>query len=286
VYLEGLGFSGATTSPLNVVATGATFGDAVALSVTNGADVVIRGPELVGSQSAVGCSETTTTDSKVTVLDAKIVAGNEAANGVQAGKACRVFVTNSKINVNGGSALAAVNGGSLRGDRLHITGTKPAIVLLFSDVHMTILNSVIEDPLFQFSSIDSSSTTSSMYLGSNTILFRSQFNAIECNGLDQELAVRLENNIVVGMGTQANSVVNGNECDLTKNILHPQQNLTATNVDVDPLFVDVAQGDFRVQAVSPAVDAANPEPLALNDHDFIGAVRPQGDGPDIGAFEQ
>ncbi|HSC88348.1 MAG TPA: choice-of-anchor Q domain-containing protein [Polyangiaceae bacterium] len=51
----------------------------------------------------------------------------------------------------------------------------------------------------------------------------------------------------------------------------------------DPLFVDLATGDYRLQADSPAIDAGNEDNSP--DHDLGGVPRPQGDAPDIGAFE-
>ena len=53
--------------------------------------------------------------------------------------------------------------------------------------------------------------------------------------------------------------------------------------NIDPLFVDVAAGNFHLQPGSPAIDAGFP--LAQVTNDFDGDPRPRGPGYDIGAFE-
>jgi len=53
--------------------------------------------------------------------------------------------------------------------------------------------------------------------------------------------------------------------------------------DIDPLFINPAAGNFRLQAGSPAIDAG--VTLAEVTNDFDGINRPQGSGHDIGAYE-
>lgn len=280
VYVEGLSFSGATTSPIDIVASGATIADAIALNVQAGATVKIRGPELVGTSFAVSCGEANTALSKVTVLDAKLVAGNSEANAV-GGSECHFVISNSKLAVNDGGAITIATGAQFTGDRLHIAGTQTFILMLFNNVHLNISNSVIEDPVFNFAA----NNTASARLAFNTIVFTTA-NEIQCGTVDPGFSVRIENNIIAAVGAPVSSVITGaSGCILEDNILHPQQMPPATNIDVDPMFVDVAAGNFRVQPASAAVDAAG-TPIVATDHDFSGAPRPQGDGPDIGAFEQ
>jgi len=52
----------------------------------------------------------------------------------------------------------------------------------------------------------------------------------------------------------------------------------------DPMFVDRAGGDFHPRSGSPAIDTANPS-MAVS-MAFDGTARPQGAGPDRGAYER
>jgi parallel beta-helix repeat protein len=59
--------------------------------------------------------------------------------------------------------------------------------------------------------------------------------------------------------------------------------LASNNLLSDPKFVNSATNDFRLQAVSPAINAG--APLAEVTTDFAGTSRPQGAAYDIGAYE-
>lgn len=61
-------------------------------------------------------------------------------------------------------------------------------------------------------------------------------------------------------------------------------NLSGGNVLANPLFVDYPSRDLRLRAASPAIDRANSDWSESVDID--GVHRPQGAGPDIGAFER
>lgn len=56
------------------------------------------------------------------------------------------------------------------------------------------------------------------------------------------------------------------------------------NILAEPAFVDYSRGDLHTQATSPAVDQAIPSWSARTDLD--GRNRPQGNAPDIGAYER
>ena len=63
----------------------------------------------------------------------------------------------------------------------------------------------------------------------------------------------------------------------------PQGCLSA-NRTANPLFLDPSGRDYHLRASSPAVGAADPRMVVSPDYD--GVARPQGRGPDIGAYER
>jgi hypothetical protein len=76
--------------------------------------------------------------------------------------------------------------------------------------------------------------------------------------------------------------IEGNNCAWTYSDIG-QGGTGATNINADPLFVNVLQGNFHIQATSPARDAA--DPAATLAVDFDGDPRPQGARSDMGADE-
>ncbi len=88
-------------------------------------------------------------------------------------------------------------------------------------------------------------------------------------GNDQNYGISLLNG---GRGTATNSDIEGG--------------FTGTgNINTDPLFVNPASGNYRLQATSPCINKGNAAAPGLPATDFDGAPRILGSAPDMGAFE-
>ncbi|MEA2080286.1 MAG: choice-of-anchor Q domain-containing protein [Pseudomonadota bacterium] len=57
------------------------------------------------------------------------------------------------------------------------------------------------------------------------------------------------------------------------------------NIDADPQFVDLADGDYHLRSGSPCIDSGTSAENGLPDHDIEGNPRPQGLNYDMGAYE-
>lgn len=107
-----------------------------------------------------------------------------------------------------------------------------------------------------------------------------------CDGSVQpNRTVRIENSILVASAAfdALDNPTMGN-CSFTSTLLSRQSSAPTGTFVADPLFVDPSGGNYRLQDLSPAIDAGNPATVPISP-DLDGIVRPQGGAPDLGAHE-
>lgn len=87
-------------------------------------------------------------------------------------------------------------------------------------------------------------------------------------------------NVVSGGGKQIGGSAN---CSATYSDVGPDALTGTGNINVDPMFVNAAQGNFHIGASSPVKDVA--DPAATLESDIDAEMRPAGSGRDMGADE-
>ncbi len=102
----------------------------------------------------------------------------------------------------------------------------------------------------------------------------------------------IANNIVV-FNTAAGITREGGDLTLNHNCIFGNTKANyqgvavgATDLEVDPKFLDAAAGKYQLAGASPAVDAGDTSLIQPTWMDLDGRIRLQGVGVDIGAFEQ
>ena len=96
-------------------------------------------------------------------------------------------------------------------------------------------------------------------------------NAVTCSSLYRSSPALSYNDAFAASGSAWAGI-----CDITSN---------PGNVSVDPLFMSAANGDFHLQAASPAIDAGNNSAAGLPNTDFDGNPRIAGAAVDLGVYE-
>jgi hypothetical protein len=286
VYVIGLSIDGVTAAPYRIVATGATVGAQTAISVTEGASVEIRGVSVSASQQAVSCSSSTAAVSKLTIRDSMLSVASTNANLVAADNNCNLTLSGTELDIgaSSGGGLILTSNATVTVDRCHMRGTSSPFSLgvIGSRASLTVTTSVLEniDPVW----IPSDTTTpgSAVLMGFNTIhMDEIPWNCRPISNVYWK--ARYDNNIFVG--SRVASAVEGTDCTLANNVLHPYTSAAGTNTVADPQFVDEAARNYRLKSTSPAIDIAVPTAGLLSSVDFDGTARPQGAQIDVGAFE-
>lgn len=282
VYTQSVLISGVAASDLIVVATGAQL--VSTLNVTQGGNASIRGLDITSiTNFALQCGEQAGPRSKLSLSNAKIRAGNGSVNLITTGN-CTLTIVDADVDLgqSTGTAISLAQNTSASFDRIHLHGeSSPSLGTFGTGIQLSVTNSILDDPAIGFLTSDGGS---SMRFGFNTIVLRTPGTSLSCDPTATNILY--ENNIIAARGTNQPSVITGTDCELTNNLIDPQATLPAGNFTGDPEFASVANHDYHVSSTSPAVDAAA-FGLAINsDHAFDGISRPQGMGPDIGAFER
>ena len=98
------------------------------------------------------------------------------------------------------------------------------------------------------------------------------------------MTVTLHNTIFANISTSVAADQPGRPVQISHNLFWNSAPVgeATTAISADPQFVDLAAGDLRLQATSPAIDAGR---VVAVTHDKIGVARPAGAGFDLGAYE-
>jgi hypothetical protein len=98
------------------------------------------------------------------------------------------------------------------------------------------------------------------------------------------LSYRMSNCIVAGPADLGIAAAGSDNCfDHVMAFPMNTGSIPAGVIVADPMMVDPTDGDFHLMPSSSAINAADSS--ISDDHDYDGVSRPQGAGPDIGAFE-
>jgi parallel beta-helix repeat protein len=213
-----------------------------------------------------------TTTSDIRVLHNKIhdtgsgaacsMSGTAGAHGFYWRSSNGLIADNEIYNVSGYGVQLYMSSGFpiqnnvVRNNIIYNATNKGGIVLGSSTSNTLIYNNIIFNVR---NGINGGGANNKIY---NNTIYNAQGNGLHKLGGS---GFQIKNNIVYAAGVD---IIGGN---------------SANNLTSNPRFVDAANGDFRLQSGSPAIDAG--QTLSDIQDDFAGLPRPQGAGYDIGAYE-
>lgn len=237
--------------------------------------------------------EVKSANADVRIYDLEITgaSGTAGANGIDLvpnGGSPKLTLTRVKVTSNQGTGIA-VSGGTLTVTQSTISDNTGGGVSI-SSAEFDLTNNVIAG------NGGGSSGAGGIRLDINTSgMHRIDFNTIAANvgpmGLNTGIHCGtvlvplvfsnniIFGNVVAGVGKQ----IGGANCSATYSDIGPDTLAGTGNINMDPQFVNAAQGDYHLTAGSPCKDAA--DPAAVLGVDFDGDTRPQGSQRDMGADE-
>ena len=257
------------------------------LVVDAGANVRVRNLTITGTNDVLLCGQATGARASVAIANSTLV--QPEPYRIIGAENCDLTISATELrgasggSIGGSVAIFLASDVSMIADRIHVSGLRSTMLGgMGQRIAVRVTNSVLENFGFINLTTDTLPPGSSFTFAWNTLVGRNSDAVLDCNATSTR-QIRYENNIVYS--TAVEDVVFGTGCSTQHNILSPQSPIPLNNFGSDPQFQSVAVGDFRPKSTSPALNAANAV-LTPTDHDFAGAVRPQGPGFDIGAFEQ
>lgn len=276
------------TTELTLVGQDATLdGSSGGLIVDPGAHLVARNLTIRGANDALVCGQVSMARASLALRDSTLV--QPGPSRIVAAANCDLSLSATELRGDGsaspGSSTTVFLGTDIAftGDRLHIHGLRTTMIgLMGQRMNVTITNSLLENVGYLSLASDSTLPGTSVTFSWSTFVSRNADAYLFCDG-NQFRQTQLRYSIL--FGTAAPNVIEGTGCIVASNLLSPQSPLPLQNVTGDPQFENVASRDFRLKPTSPAVGYAGSGPIS-NDHDFVGAPRPQGGSYDIGAYEQ
>jgi hypothetical protein len=261
-------------------------GTGATLAVAAGTDIAldyldVRGGDGDPAGAGITCDQATLTAREVTLE------GNAAAG--LAGTGCTVTLAHARIASNRGFGVA-IQGGSLAMTRSVVVGNQGGAIAIVRGEYELTNNVIVKNG-------NPATGSGGVAIGPIDTAGRHvfEFNTVAYNQSEPGIApgvvciaVRtplvFSSSIVFGNATSAApDQVEGAGCSWSYSDIGPLAVPGTGNLAVDPMFADLAQDDFHLQATSPLRDAADPMATVMDDID--GDSRPHDTGPDMGADE-